>query len=68
MSGHHYREKRRIRIITDEAKYRRHLRKKALKRVGRWLAWGVAILGGLWLFWVTLDRMLDRMKDAAGNM
>lgn len=53
----------RIRNITDEAKYRRHVRRKLLRRVVRATAW---ILGGVIvvaLFWLILDKMAQPRAD-----
>jgi hypothetical protein len=69
VSGHPHRQRqrRRVRIITDEAKYRHHRRKKALKQVLRWVAWAFAIGGGVLVFYLALNKMLDRMRETAGR-
>jgi hypothetical protein len=64
---HRHRQRRRVRVITDEAKYRQHRRKKVLKQILRWVAWMLVIGGGLLLFYLTLNKMLDRMRDTAGG-
>jgi hypothetical protein len=54
--GHH---RRRVRVITDEARYHRHKRKKLLRRLVRVVVWVLALLVGLALFWLVLDRMMQ---------
>ncbi len=48
---------RRIRVITDEAKYRRHQRRKLMRLVVRALIWGLCLVIGAALFLLLLDKM-----------
>jgi hypothetical protein len=53
-----HRHRRRVRVVTDEARHRRHLWKKTLRKVLIASAWVVSIALGLIFFWYVLERML----------
>ncbi len=53
MSEH--RHKHRVRQVTDEAKYRRHRRKKLLRTVVRWSLWILIIAACTLFIWLALD-------------
>ena len=57
MSEHH--QGRRVRVITDEAKYRRHRRAKMLRKLARVAFWALVIALGVLLFWLVLDKLLQ---------
>jgi hypothetical protein len=46
---------RRIRVITDKAKYRRHQRKKLLRKMLRVAAWACILIVGILIVWLVLD-------------
>jgi hypothetical protein len=50
---------RRVRVITDEVKYRRHRRKKMARLVVRVLVWILVAVVAVALFWVILDKMMQ---------
>ncbi len=49
---------KRVRVITDPVKYRRHRLKKLARLLLRILAWVLALLLGLCLFWYVLGFLL----------
>jgi hypothetical protein len=53
-----HRHKQRVRQITDEAKYRRHRRKKLLQTAGRWSLWFLIIAVCTLFMWLALDWMV----------
>lgn len=53
----------RVRVITDEAKYRRHMRRKLLRRVVRVVIWVLASVIVVALFWLILDKMSQPRAD-----
>jgi hypothetical protein len=57
MSEH--RHGRRVRVVTDEEKYRRHRRKKMLRRLARVSVWVLLAAVGVVLFWLLLERMIQ---------
>jgi len=52
------RRRRRVRVITDEVKYRRHRWKKLLRQLARVIVWALVLVIGLVIFWLVLDRMM----------
>ena len=52
-----HRHGKRIRIITDEAKYRRHWRRKLMRLLVRVVVWALVLAIGAALFWLLLDKM-----------
>lgn len=46
---------RRIRVITDRAKYRRHQRKKLLRKLLKVATWTLILIIGLLIVWFVLD-------------
>jgi hypothetical protein len=53
--------KRRVRVITDRAKYRRHQLKKLARKVAKVALWAGAVMVCLLIIWWTLD-MLFRVR------
>ena len=46
---------RRVRVITDKAKYRRHQRKKLLRKMLKVAAWACILIVGIVIVWLVLD-------------
>jgi hypothetical protein len=53
--------RRRVRVITDKAKYRRHQLKKLGRKVAKVALWAGAVMLCLLIIWWTLD-MLFRVR------
>jgi hypothetical protein len=51
--------RRRVRVITDPVKYRRHMRKKFFRTLARLGVWVLVAAVALLLFWFVLERMLQ---------
>jgi cell division protein FtsL len=49
--------KRRVRVITDKAKYRRHQRKKLARKLVKVALWGAALVVAILLIWLALDML-----------
>jgi len=45
----------RIRVITDKAKYRRHQRKKLLRKMLKVATWALILIIGMLTVWFVLD-------------
>jgi len=53
------RHKRRVRVVTDEARHRRHLWKKRLRMALIVSAWVIGCVVGLLFFWYILNKLLE---------
>ena len=51
--------RRRVRVVTDGVKNRRHARKKMLRVVIRVVSWAIVLLLGVIVFWWVLDKMIQ---------
>jgi hypothetical protein len=51
------RRRRRVRVVTDDGRYRQHRRKKLLRILWRLVVWPLALVIGIALFWLVLDRL-----------
>ena len=58
-----HRHGKRIRIITDEAKYRRHQRRKLVRLLVRVVAWALVLVIGAALFLLLLDKMQPQAQQ-----
>ena len=48
---------RRIRVITDKAKYRRHQRKKLLRKLAKITFWTLLVIISILAVWWVLDTL-----------
>jgi hypothetical protein len=53
----HKGQRRRVRVITDKAKYRRHQRRKLFAKLLKVTAWAVIVIVGVFIIWSMLDML-----------
>jgi len=54
---------KRVRIITDEVKYRRHQRRKLIRLFVRAAVWAIFLVIGTVIFLLILDKMQPHAQE-----